>query len=132
MSSPQNIITGHSVHLNRFCYGMDFNEKYIVVPVRDPLEDDTTDDIQIFSLSTLEVVRTIKIRSPFNGKTWHLLRNLIIMGSPDETIRQFYFHISADVIIKCQFLVFGTWKLGNASELSKRTARSPAAGLFLA
>jgi hypothetical protein len=52
--------------------------------------DDTTDDIQIFSLSTLEVVRTIKICNPVNGKTWHLLRNRIIMGPPDETIRQFY------------------------------------------
>jgi hypothetical protein len=99
MSSPQNISKGHSVHLNRFCFGMDFNDKYIVVPVGEPLEDDTTNDIQIFSLSTLEVVRTIKNCSTFNGLTWRLLRNLIIIGSPDETIRQFYFVISADVVI---------------------------------
>ena len=59
MSSPQNIGAGTCVSLNRFVYGMDFNQKYIIVLQGQPPEDDAIYDIQIFSLNTIQVVRTI-------------------------------------------------------------------------
>jgi hypothetical protein len=102
MKSPQNISVGICVSLNGFVYGMDFNEKYITVLLGRPPEDNTrvikrsplydSDntiyDIQIFSLSTIQFVRTMTNCSPFTGSSWQMLRNLIILGSTNETIRQ--------------------------------------------
>ena len=81
MSSPQNISEGTRVTLNRYCYGIDFNEKYVVVPVEGASEEDEC-DIQLFSPSTLEVVRTLK--GCFHVR---LLRNFVISELHDGTIR---------------------------------------------
>ena len=81
MSSPQNISEGTCVALNRFCYGIDFNEKYIVVPIEGVCEEDEC-DVQLFSLSTLEVVRTLK--GCFHVR---LLRNFVISELHDGTTR---------------------------------------------
>ena len=87
MSSPQNITVGTCVSLNRFCNGMDFNEKYIVVPMMQPLNSDDDDcDIQLYSLSTLELVRTLKgCTQVITG--FRLLGSFIITGSHDQMIR---------------------------------------------
>ena len=93
MSSPQNISLGTCIALNDWCYGVDFNEKYIVVPIANPLHwtqgAQYPADIRVYSLSTLEVVRTL------NGvgaghlieNAWHLLGNLIIVGCDKKKIR---------------------------------------------
>ena len=81
MSSPQNISEGTRVALNRYCYGIDFNEKYVVVPVEGASEEDEC-DIHLFSPSTLEVVRTLKGCSHVR-----LLRNFVISELHDGTIR---------------------------------------------
>ena len=105
MSSPQNITVGTCVSLNRFCNGMDFNEKYIVVPMMQPLNSDDDDcDIQLYSLSTLELVRTLKgCTQVITG--FRLLGSFIITGSHDQMIRWLYLHIidNAAIIEICNF-----------------------------
>ena len=93
MSDPQNISVGTCVALNAVCLGVDLNEKYIVVPMDNPLHVTQGPrypaDIRLYSLSTLEVVRTL------NGvgaghlieNAWHLLGNLIIVGCDEKKIR---------------------------------------------
>ena len=46
-------------------------------------------DIRLYSLSTLEVVRTLNgvAAGHYISSTWHLLGNLIIVGSDDKKIR---------------------------------------------
>ena len=95
MSNPQNISAGTRVTLNQFCFGMDFNEKYIVVPMGEErgLYNYPIHEIVLFSLNTLEVIRKIKVCSPFSLDQWHLRRNLIIWGSKDKKIRQLCYYI---------------------------------------
>ena len=95
MSNPQNISAGTRVTLNQFCFGMDFNEKYIVVPMGEErgLYNYPIHEIVLFSLNTLEVIRKIKVCSPFSWERWHLRRNLIIWGSKDKKIRQLCYYI---------------------------------------
>ena len=95
MSNPQNISAGTRVTLNQFCFGMDFNEKYIVVPMGEEqwLYNYPIHEIVLFSLNTLEVIRKIKVCSPFSLDQWHLRRNLIIWGSKDKKIRQLSYYI---------------------------------------
>ena len=86
--------------------GLDFNDKYIVLeklpPRSDVCEDDDCDgcdycdrsdcdepeeyDIHLFSLTTLELVRTLKGCTDFITE-FRLLQNLVIAGSRDEMIR---------------------------------------------
>jgi hypothetical protein len=94
MSSPQNISVGICVDLNDRCFGIDFNEKYIVVSMADPLPwiQDGVEyqaDVRVYSLSTLEIVWILN--SVGAGRlienAWHLLGNLIIVGCDDKKIR---------------------------------------------
>jgi len=96
MSNPQNISAVLTrVTLNQFCFGMDFNERYIVVPMGEKqwLYNYPIHEIVLFSLNTLEVIRKIKVCSPFSWERWHLRRNLIIWGSKDKKIRQLSYYI---------------------------------------
>jgi hypothetical protein len=59
MSSPQNISAANRVTLNQFRFGMDFNERYIVVPMGEErgLYNYRVHEIALFSFNTLEVIR---------------------------------------------------------------------------
>jgi hypothetical protein len=93
--------------LNGYGCRLDFNDEYIVLQKLPPrseevCEDDDCDgcdycdravcdepeeyDIHLFSLTTLEVVRTLKGCTDFITE-FQLLQNLVIAGSRDEMIR---------------------------------------------
>jgi hypothetical protein len=90
MTSPQDIDAGISVALNCCCFGMDFNDKYIVVPT-DSCQTDDSFAVKLFSFDTLEVVRILRGFNPRTWGPWLLLRNLIISEWHDNGIRQFQF-----------------------------------------
>jgi hypothetical protein len=89
MSDPQNIRTDSFVALDAECYGVDFNEKYIVVPNQVPFPMVIPADISLYSLSTLEFVRKLEGVARYSGSqlTWHLLGDFIIVGGDDKKIR---------------------------------------------
>lgn len=87
MTSPQDIDSGISVALDCCCYGMDFNDKYIVVPT-DHCHLDDGFAVKLFSFDTLEVVRTLRGFDPRTCGPWLLLGDLIIWGWRDDSLRQ--------------------------------------------